>query len=54
MKKKQFNLLLNPDKGFLCKPVQTTLKNDGVHVAVGTFRECKKQADILNLQFEKI
>ena len=53
MQKKTFNVLYDDKKGFYFKPARTTSHKDGAPVAIGSYSDCKKQADILNLQLEK-
>ncbi len=53
MKKLKFNLVFNPKKGFICQHSKLNQK-ECFPVAVGTFQECKKHADLMNRQFEKI
>ena len=50
----QYNVLLNHKIGYYCQPVKKKHNINDVPVNVGSFKACKKQADILNLQFEKI
>lgn len=53
MKKPQFNLFLNLKSGFCCAPVKSELK-ECIPISTGTFKECKRQADVMNKQYEKI
>lgn len=48
-----FLLALNPKTGYVCATEKANLK-ECIPLYSGTFKECKKHADIMNRQFEKV
>lgn len=54
MKAKKSTLFLDVNNGFFVKNSGHKKRIKHMAVAVGTFKELKRQADLLNIQFEKI
>lgn len=53
MRKPLYNLVFNPDLGFMCQLAKTS-RVDYYPVAAGPLKELKKQADVMNRQFERV